>query len=75
MIYTHKWILAQKCKIHKIQFAKHKKIKNKEDQHVNTSFPLRIGTKYPWKEIQRQSLKVRGKDGPSRDYSTQRSIA
>jgi hypothetical protein len=31
----------------KIQFAKHKKIKKKEDQSVDTSFLLRIGK---WKE-------------------------
>jgi hypothetical protein len=39
---TDKWILAQKLRIHKIKFAKHKKIK-KEDQHVDTSFLIRIG--------------------------------
>jgi hypothetical protein len=46
-----KWILAQKLRIPKIQFAKHKKIKKKEDQRVATSFLLRIGTKYTWKEF------------------------
>ena len=34
---TGKLILAQKLRISKIQFAKHKKIKKKEDQHVDTS--------------------------------------
>jgi hypothetical protein len=29
---TDKWILAQKFRISKIQFAKHMKLKNKEDQ-------------------------------------------
>jgi hypothetical protein len=33
--------------IPKIQFAKHKKIKKKEDQRVDTSFLLRIGNKIP----------------------------
>jgi hypothetical protein len=51
---TDKWILAKKLRIPKIQFAKHKKIKNKEDQCVDTSFLLRIGKKYLWKELQRK---------------------
>jgi hypothetical protein len=37
------WILAQKHRTPKIQFAKHKKIKKREDQWVDTSFLLRIG--------------------------------
>jgi hypothetical protein len=37
-----KWILAQKLRIPKILFAKHNKIKTKEDQSVDTSFLLRI---------------------------------
>jgi hypothetical protein len=35
----------------KIQFAKHMKLKKKEDQSVDTSFLLRMG----WKELQTQS--------------------
>ena len=35
----------------KIQFAKHKKIKKREDQWVNTSFLLRIGSKIPMKGV------------------------
>jgi hypothetical protein len=37
-------------RIPKIQFAKHKKIK-KEDQHVDTSFLLRIGNKIPMEGV------------------------
>ena len=37
--------LAQKLRIPKIQFAKHKKIKKKEDQSVDTSFLLRMRNK------------------------------
>ena len=44
---TDKWIIAQKLRIPKIQFAKHKKIKKKEDLLVDTSFLLRIGNKIP----------------------------
>jgi hypothetical protein len=29
---------------------------------------LELGTKHPWKELQRQSLELRRKDGPSRGY-------
>ena len=35
---TDKWILAQKLRISKIQFAKHKKIKEKEDQLVDQRY-------------------------------------
>jgi hypothetical protein len=38
-------MLAKKLRIPKIQFAKHKKIKKKEDKQVDTSFLLRIGNK------------------------------
>ena len=38
-------ILGQKLRIPKIQFAKHKKLKKKEDQSVDTSFLLRMGNK------------------------------
>jgi hypothetical protein len=44
---TDKWILAQKLRIPKIQFAIHKKIKKKEDQHVDTLLLLRIRNKIP----------------------------
>jgi hypothetical protein len=40
---TDKWILAQKLRIHKIQFAKNMKLKKKEEQSVDTSFLLRRG--------------------------------
>ena len=42
---TDKWISAQNPRIAKIQFAQHKKIKKKEDQHVDSSFLLRTGNK------------------------------
>jgi hypothetical protein len=35
----------------KIQFAKHKKIKKKDDQRVDTSFLLRIGNKIPMEGV------------------------
>jgi hypothetical protein len=44
---TDKWILAQKLRIPKIQFAKHKKIKKREHQHVDTLSLFRIGNKIP----------------------------
>jgi hypothetical protein len=34
-----------------MQFAKHKKIKNNEDQHVYTSFLLRIGNEIPMEGV------------------------
>jgi hypothetical protein len=47
---TDKWILAQKPRIPKIQFVKHKKIK-KEGQHVDISFFPRIGNKTPMEGV------------------------
>jgi hypothetical protein len=40
---TDKWILAQKLRILKIPFAKHMKLKNKEDHSMDTSVLLRRG--------------------------------
>ena len=48
---TDKWILAQKPRILKIQFAKHMKLKKKEDQSVDTSFLLRMGNKMPMEGV------------------------
>jgi hypothetical protein len=48
---TDKWILVQKHRTPKIQFAKHKKIKKREDKCVDTSFLLRIGNKIPMKGV------------------------
>jgi hypothetical protein len=48
---TDKWILAQKLKIPKIQFAKHMKLKKKEDQSVDISFLLRMGNKIPMEGV------------------------
>ena len=53
-----------------MQFAKHMKLKKKEDQRVDTSFLLKMEKKYPWKELQRQSSELRWKERPSRDCST-----
>jgi hypothetical protein len=44
-------ILGQKHRTLKIQFAKHKKIKKREDQWVDTLFLLRIGNKIPMKGV------------------------
>jgi hypothetical protein len=47
---TDKWILAQKLRLPKIQFAKHKKNK-KEDQRMDTSFLFTIGNKIPMEGV------------------------
>jgi hypothetical protein len=44
-------ILAQKHRTPKIQSAKHKKNKKRENQWVDTSFLLRIGNKMPMKGV------------------------
>jgi hypothetical protein len=46
-VLTDKWILAQKLRIPKIQFAKYLKLKKKEDQSVGTSILLTRGDKIP----------------------------
>jgi hypothetical protein len=48
-------ILAQKLRIPKIQLAKHMKLK-KKDQSIDSLILLKGGTKYLWKELQRQSV-------------------
>jgi hypothetical protein len=50
------------------------KLKKKEDQSVDTSFLLRMGTKYPWKELYRQSSEQSLKEQPPRDCPTWGSI-
>jgi hypothetical protein len=42
---THKWILAQKFEIFKIQFIDHIKLEKKEDQSVDTLVFLKRGSK------------------------------
>ena len=49
-ILTDKWILAQKFRIPKIQFAKHMKLK-KKDQSVDTSLLLRRGNHKPMEGV------------------------
>ena len=49
--FTDKWILAQKLRIPKIQFAKHMKLKKNEDQSVDTLPLLRIGNKTPMEGV------------------------
>ena len=46
-----KQILAQKLRISKIQFAKHMKLKKKEDQSVDTSLLLRMRNKILMKGV------------------------
>jgi hypothetical protein len=46
-VLTDKWILTQKLRIPKKQFAKHMKLKKKEDQSMDTWFLLRMGNKIP----------------------------
>jgi hypothetical protein len=49
--HTNEWILDQKPRMPKIQFAKHMKLKKKEDQRVDTSFLLRMGNKIPMEGV------------------------
>jgi hypothetical protein len=53
--------ISPKPRILKIQFAKHKKIK-KEDQHMDTSFFLRIRNKIPMGGVTETKLGVKTKE-------------
>jgi hypothetical protein len=55
---TDKWILAQKLRIFKIQFAKHMKLK-KKDQNVDTLFLLRMGNKIPMEGVTETKLRAK----------------
>jgi hypothetical protein len=44
-------MLAQRLRIPKIQFAKHLKLKKKEDQNVDTLMILRRGNKIPMERV------------------------
>jgi hypothetical protein len=48
---TDKQILAQKLRISKIQFAKHMKLKKKEDPSLDTLLLLRMGNKTPMEGV------------------------
>jgi hypothetical protein len=67
-----KWILTQKLRIPKLQFAKHMKLKKNEDQIVVTLPLLRIGNKTPMEVVTKFGAET--KDGPSRDCCTWGSI-
>jgi hypothetical protein len=54
---TDKWILAQELWIHKIQFAKHMKLKKKKDKSVDTSVLLTRG-KIPMKGVTKRKCET-----------------
>jgi hypothetical protein len=70
---TDMWILAQKLRMPKIQFAKHMNLKKKEDQSVDTSFLLRMGNKIPMEGVTETKFRAEP-EGPSRDCPTWVSI-
>ena len=69
----NKWILAHKLGIPKIQFTDQVNLKKKTKVWILWS-SLERGTQYPWEELQRQIVKQRLKEKPSRDCPTWRSI-
>ena len=50
-VLTDKWILTQKLRIPKTQFAKHKKIKKNKNQREDPSFLPRMGSKIPMEGV------------------------
>jgi hypothetical protein len=68
------WILAQKLRIPKIQFAKHMKLKKKEEQSMDTTFLLRMGNKIPMKGFAETKFGAEMEGRTIRDCSTQASI-
>jgi hypothetical protein len=69
-----KWILAQKFRLPKIQFAKHMKFKKKEDLPVDTSILLRMWNKISMEGVTETKFGAEKEEGPSRDCSTRGSI-
>jgi hypothetical protein len=67
----NKWILAQKLRILKIQFAKHIKLKKKEDQSMDTLILLRRGNKIPMEGVTETKFgaETEGVTAPSGDPS------
>jgi hypothetical protein len=45
------------------------KLKKKEDHSVDTSVVLRRGSKYPWGQIQKESVEKKLKERPSSDVT------
>jgi hypothetical protein len=68
-------ILAQKIRIPKIQFAKHMKLKKKEDQRVDASFLPRMGNKIPMEGVIETKFEAETGKGPSRDCPIWHSIS
>jgi hypothetical protein len=58
-------ILSQNLRIPKIQFARHMKLKKKEDQNLDTSFLLRMGNKIPMEGVTETKFGV--EDHPETD--------
>jgi hypothetical protein len=56
-----RWILAQKHRTPKKHFAKHKKIKKRENQWVDILFLFRIGTKIQMKGVTETKLGAKTK--------------
>ena len=53
---TDKWIFVKKFTISKLKFAKHMKLKKKEEQRVDTSFLLKTGNKIPMEGVTETKL-------------------
>jgi hypothetical protein len=71
----HSLLLAQKHRIHKIKFAKQKKIKKREYQRVDTSFLLRMGNKIPMEGVTETEFGAKTERRTIRDCPTLGSIS
>ena len=60
-------MLAQKLRIPKIQYAKHMKVKKKEDQSVDTLSLLRMGNKIPMEGVTETKFGAEPEGTTSRD--------
>jgi hypothetical protein len=75
--YAHsdKWLLAQKLKISKIQFAKkNMKLENKEDQSLDIWLLLRKGNKIPMERVTETKFRVKMNGKTIQRLATWRSI-
>jgi hypothetical protein len=60
--------MSQKFRITKIQFAKHMKLKKKEDQSVDASFLLRMGNKISMERVTKFRAEPEG-EFPTYEYT------
>jgi hypothetical protein len=70
--YVHSSLIYNSQKLERSQMSINRGMDTENVLHLHKVWTLRpfleLGTKHQWKELQRQILELRQKDGPSRDF-------